>query len=113
MNKIKKQLQLAGKKIMPKMHLTQTGFTYNVLTKQPKNEEKNPKETRVPKYIYQNKLNKACFHHDMASGGFIKNLPRKTIANIVLRVKAIKITKNSKYDGYHRGLTSTVYKFFD
>ena len=30
-----------------------------------------------------------------------------------LRVKAFNITKNPKYDGYQRGLASTVYKFFD
>ena len=27
--------------------------------------------------------------------------------------KAFKIAKNPKYDGYQRGLTSMIYKFFD
>ena len=32
---------------------------------------------------------------------------------LVLRDKAFNIAKNRKYDGYQRGLASTVYKFFD
>ena len=31
----------------------------------------------------------------------------------VLRDKAFNIAKNPKYNGYQRGLASTVYKFFD
>ena len=31
----------------------------------------------------------------------------------VLRNKAFEISSNSKYDGYQRGITSVVYKFFD
>ena len=31
----------------------------------------------------------------------------------VLRDKAFDIAKNSKYDGYQRGLASMVYKVFD
>ena len=31
----------------------------------------------------------------------------------VLRDKAFKITSDPKYDGYQRGLTSMIYKFFD
>ena len=30
-----------------------------------------------------------------------------------MRDKAFNIAKNSKYDGYQRGLASVVYKFFD
>ena len=48
----------------------------------------------------------------MAYGGF-KNLNRSTAANKVLDNKAFNISKNPKYDGYQRGLTSVVYKFFD
>ena len=48
----------------------------------------------------------------MAYGDF-KDLARKTASDKVLRDKAFNITKNPKYDGYQRGLTSMVYKFFD
>ena len=46
----------------------------------------------------------------MAYGDF-KDLKRITAA--VVRDKAFNIAKNPKYDGYQRGLASTVYKFFD
>ena len=48
----------------------------------------------------------------MAYGDF-KDLKKRTAADKVLRDKAFNIAKNSKYDGYQRGLTSIVYKFFD
>ena len=35
-----------------------------------KKELENLKETGDTKYIYGNKLDKACFQHDMAYGGF-------------------------------------------
>ena len=41
-----------------------------------------------------------------------KDLNRLTAADKVLRDKAFNISKNSKYDGYQRGLASLVYKFF-
>ena len=48
----------------------------------------------------------------MAYGDF-KDLKRRTFSDKVLRDKAFNIAKNSKYDGYQRGLASMVYKFFD
>ena len=42
-----------------------------------------------------------------------KDLARRTASDKALRGKAFNIAKNPKYDGYQRGLTSTVYKFFD
>ena len=42
-----------------------------------------------------------------------KDLNRRTIADKVLRDKAFNIAKNTKYDGYQRGLASIVYKLFD
>ena len=45
--------------------------------------------------------------------GDFKDLNRRSIADNVLRDKAFNIAKNPKYDGYQRGLTSVVYKFFD
>ena len=47
----------------------------------------------------------------MAYGDF-KDLTRKTASDKVLRDKAFNIAKNPKYDGYQRGLTLMVYKFF-
>ena len=58
---------LAGDKFMPKMHLKQPGFTYSVCGPFTKNKQriKKFKETRDTKCIYRNKLDKACFQHDM------------------------------------------------
>ena len=42
-----------------------------------------------------------------------KDLARSTTSDKVLRDKPFNIAKNPKYDGYQRGLASTVYKFFD
>ena len=42
-----------------------------------------------------------------------KDLTRRTGADRVLHDKAFNIAKNSKYDGYQRGLASMVYKFLD
>ena len=46
----------------------------------------------------------------MASGDF-KDLTRRTTSDKILHKKAFNIAKNPKYDGYQRGLASTVYKF--
>ena len=48
----------------------------------------------------------------MAYGDF-KDLASRTASDNVLRDKAFNIARNPKYDGYQRGLTSMVYKFFD
>ena len=73
---------------------------------------KTKKEFKNTSYIYKNKLDKACFQHDKAYRNF-KDLKRRTASDKVLRDKAFNIAKNHKYDGYQRGLASTVYKFFD
>ena len=48
----------------------------------------------------------------MAYGDF-KDIARRTASDKVWRDKAFNIAKNSKYDGYQRGLAFMVYKFFD
>ena len=48
----------------------------------------------------------------MAYGDF-KDSAKRTSADKVLRDKAFNIAKDTKYDGYQRGLTSMVYKTFD
>ena len=45
--------------------------------------------------------------------GKSKDVVKKTQSDKVLKDKAFKIASNPKYDGYQRGLASTVYKFFD
>ena len=96
------------------MHLRQSGFKYSACGPFTKNKEKMQKfkETGDSRYIYQNELDKACFHHDMAYGDF-KDLPRRKAADKVLRDKTFNIAKNPKHDGYPRGLASMVYIFFD
>ena len=79
-----------------------------------KNKKRTQKfnETEDFQYISQNELNKACFQHDMAYGYF-KDLTRKTAADKVLYDETFNIVKNLKYDGYQRGLASSVQTFFD
>ena len=45
--------------------------------------------------------------------GDFKDLAKRTASDKVLRDKAFKIAKSPKYDGYRRGLTPMVYKFFE
>ena len=65
------------------------------------------KETGETNYINKKKLDKACFHYDMAYGDF-KYLARRIASDKILRDKAFNIAENSKYDGYQRGLASMV-----
>ena len=88
---------------MSETHLKQPGF-------KKKNRIQKFKETGNTSYIYKNKLDKACFQHDMAYRDF-KDLKRRTYSDEVLRDKAFNIAKNPKYDGYRRWLASMVYKF--
>ena len=45
--------------------------------------------------------------------GDLKDLPKRTAADNVLRDKVFKIASDQKYDGFQRGLASMVYEFFD
>ena len=114
MNEIVNSFLLAGDKLISEMHLKQPVFTYGACGLFTKNKKRNQKfkETGDANYIYKNELDKASFQHDMAYGD-LKDLQRRTASNKVLRYKAFNIAKNPKYDGYQRGLTSMVYKFFD
>ena len=99
---------------MPEMHLKQPGFTYSACGPFAKNKERIQKfkEKGDTYCTYKNKLDKACFQHDMAYGDF-KDLARRTASDKVLRDKVFNIAKNHKYDEYQRELASTVYNFFD
>ena len=115
MNEIVSKFLSAEDKFMAEMHLRtlrQLGFTYSSCGSFTKNKERilKSKETCDLSYIYQNKLDKACFQHDMGYNN-IKDRPRRTSSDRVICNKAFNITKNPKYDGYQRGLASIDYKF--
>ena len=114
MNEIINKFSLAGDKFMPEMHLRQPVFTYSVCGPFTKNKERIKKFmlTGNTDFIYKNKLDKACFQHDMDYGK-AKDLVKRTQSDKVLTDKAFKIASDPKYDGYQRGLASMVYKFFD
>ena len=103
---------------MPEMHLRQPGFTYSAC--EPFTRIQNFKETGDSRQIYQNELDKVCFQHDMVYGDF-KDLPKRTAsdkilhdkAKILQKIQAKNIAKNTKHDGYQRGLASMVYNFLD
>ena len=99
---------------MPEMYLRQQGFTYSTWGPFTINKEKIQKfkETWDSKYIYPNELDKACFWYKIAYGYF-KDLIRRTASDKILGDKTFNIAKNPKYDGYQKGLTWMVYKFFD
>ena len=77
------------------MHLKQPGFTYSACRPFTKDKQRIPKfkETGDTNYIYKNKLDKACFQHDMAFGDF-KDLARRKASDKVLRDKAFNIAKS-------------------
>ena len=114
MNEMVNKCSLAGDKFMPEMRLKQPGFTYSACGPFAKNKERIQKFKEIgdTNCTYKNKLDKACFQHDMAYGDF-KDLARRTASDKVLRDKAFNIAKNPKYDGYQREFASMVYKFFD
>ena len=114
MNEIVNKFLLVGDKFMPEMHLKQPGFTYSACGPFTKNKERIEKfmQTGNTDFIYKNKLDKACFQHDMDYGK-TKNVVKGTQSDKVLQDKVFKIASDPKYDGYQRELASMVYKFFD
>ena len=77
-----------------------------------KKEFKNLKKQEIQAIFTKNELEKTCFQHDMVYDDF-KDLKRGTGFDKVLRDKVFNIAKSPKFDGYQRGLSSMVYKFFD
>ena len=82
MNKIVNTFLLAEDKFMPEIHLRQPGFTYSAFGPCTKNKERIQKfkEAGDSQYIYQNKLDKACFQNDMAYDDF-KDLTKRTASD--------------------------------
>ena len=96
MNKIVvNKFLLAGGKFMSEMHLRQPGFIYISCEPFTKNKERIQKfkETEDSGYIYQNKLDKACFQHDAA----YENLTRRTTSDKISHDKAFSSATNPKY----------------
>ena len=118
MNEIVNRFLLAGDKSMSELHLKQTGFFYSACSPFTRNKErimqtgKKFMQTGNTDFIYRNELDKACLQHDMAYGKS-KDLAKRTQSDRILRDKVFKIASDPKYNGYQRGLTSMVYKFFD
>ena len=98
---------------MPEMHSKQPGFAYSACIPFTKNKERIKKfmETGNTDFIYKNKLDKACFQHDMAYGK-TKDLEKITQSDKFLKNKAFKISSDPKYDGYQRRIASMAYKSF-
>ena len=62
------------------------------------------------RYIYQKKLDIACFQHDMACGYF-KGLLRRKASYKLLRNKEFNVAKIVNLFGYQNLLVEMVYKF--
>ena len=77
---------------MPEMHLKQPRFTCGPFTRNKQRIQKFM-QTGDTNYIYKNELDKACFQHDMAYGGF-KYLKRRTKSDKFLKGKAFKNASN-------------------
>ena len=104
-------LLLAEDKFMAEKNLRQSEFTYSDWGTFTKNKDKITKQdTCKSRYMYQNKLLKACFQHDMFYGDF-KDLTARKAADKVFRDKAF--AKYLKYGRYQRWLASMLYKYFD
>ena len=112
MNNIINKFLLSGNKFMPEMHLRQPQFVYSAcgpFTRQ-KERIKKFKQTGETRLLYRNDLDKACFKHDAAYAKY-KDVEKILISD--QKLSAYDIASNPVYDGYQRGLTSMVYKFFD
>ena len=114
MSEIIDNFLLAGEKSMHGMNLRQPGLIYSSYGQFTENKKRMQKfkETTDSRYIYQKKLDKTCFQHDIDYGDF-KDLSRRTDSNKVLLGKAFNIAETQKCDGYQRDLPSMAYKFFD
>ena len=99
---------------MPKLHLKQPEFAYSGCGWFTKHRGRIPKFREIGdlKDIYKKELDKACFAHNAVYSDR-KDIAKRTISENILEEITYEITANPKNDGYHRGLASMVYKFFD
>ena len=70
MNEIVNKVLRLSDKLMPEMHLKQSGFTFSACGPFTKNKGRIEKfmQTGNTNFIYRNELDKACFQHDMDYG---------------------------------------------
>ena len=84
---------------MSKMHLRQTAFIYSTYWPFKKKKKKEQgrfetfEETGNSRYIYQNKLDKVSFRHDMVCEDYI-DLAKRTVSDNVLHHKTFEIAKH-------------------
>ena len=92
MNEIVNKFLLLGDKFMSEMHLKQLGFTYSTCGPFTKNKKIIVKfmQTGNRNFVSKNKLDKACFQHDMAYDKS-KDLVKRTQSDEVLKFKALKL----------------------
>ena len=64
------------------------------------------------KHLYRNKLDQACFTHDVAYYDS-EDLSKRTISAKILKERADKVARNCKNDGYQWALASMLFKIFD
>ena len=110
MNKIINKFLLNEDKFMAELHLKHTWFTYSACRPITKHRETFQKfrETGNLKYLYKDKLDKACFAYD-AAYSHKKDLAKITISGKILKDIAYENPRNCNYDGYQRALTSIVF----
>ena len=77
------------------MNLRQPRFTFSACGTFTKNKERMQRFNEIgdSRYIYENKLDKVCFQHDMTYWYF-KFLTRRTASDKILRDKEFDIAKN-------------------
>ena len=69
MSNIINKFLLVGNKFMRQMHLKQSEFAYSsygIFFLKKKKKKNKIKKADGSRYKYQNELDKACYHHDMA-----------------------------------------------
>ena len=86
---------------MPKLHLTQLGFTYSGCSSFTKHFEVIQKfrEINDLNCIYKSELSKAYFVNDAADVD-CKDLAKKSVSEKVLKDGTCEIALNPQYDGY-------------
>ena len=94
------------------LHLTQPGFKWSACGPFTQNKEKMEKfkEAGDSRCIYQSKIDKVSFQHNMTNGDF-NDLTRRTSSDKTLRDKSFNIAKNPNNEGCKMSLASKVYKF--
>ena len=94
MNETVNNFLLSGDKLISGIHLRQPGFTYSACGSFTRNRKRIQKSKYAgdSQYIYENKLDKACFQHDMAYRDF-KKLTRRIVSDKILRNKHLMLLK--------------------